>query len=278
MNKIGARLAAAALAGSVLAVGQLPMTASATTTPTVSIAAKSRLVSVQKATGHVLVIYADGNFSNAAISGSITNGTAGDIVKLYAQQFPFKTPAAPVGTPVTLSTTGTSPYSFTATPTFATHYQVELFASDGTTLLATSSTVTVYVATLGLGITGFTRCHRPTCHETLHLRLVVPSSALHSEMARKWYPYFGIKFSTTGVPRPKTVSLGAAHARVLSTKKISGHEYAVTWTYTFFIGNHGYNWIAAICQRDIEAKDGLNLPGHHGCGNKTIRTSTAYIG
>lgn len=279
MNKRGARLAVAALAGGIVVVGYVPTIASAAPTPKISIAAKSKLTGVTKATGYVLVVFSAGKFSKATISGSITNGTAGEIAKLYAQQFPFKKPAAPVGAPITLSTTGTSPYSFTVTPTFATHYKVKLFASNGTTLLTTSSTVTVYDASLGLGFVGAKPCHRPVCHETLHFKIVVPPSALHSEMARKWHFYFGIKLSRTGAPSaPKTLRLGAGHAHLLSTRKVNGHEYAVSWTYTFFVGNDGYNWVPNLCQRDVEAKDGLNLPGHHGCGNKTIPTNLAYLG
>jgi len=278
MNKIGARLAVAALAGGIV-VGYVPTIASAAPTPQIGIAAKSPLTGVTKATGYVLVVFSAGKFSKATISGSITNGTAGEIAKLYAQQFPFKKPAAPIGAPITLSTTGTSRYSFTVTPTFATHYKVKLFASNGTTLLTTSSTVTVYDADLGLGFTGFKPCHRPVCHETLHFKIVVPPSALHSEMARKWYFYFGIRLSTTGEPpAPKTLRLGAGHAHLLSTRKVNGHEYAVSWTYTFRIGNDGYHWLPNLCQRDIESKDGLNLPGHHGCGNKRIRANLAYLG
>jgi hypothetical protein len=278
MNKIGARLAVAALAGGIV-VAYMPTIASAAPTPKIGIAAKSKLTGVTKATGYVLVVYSAGKFSKATISGSITNGAAGEIAKLYAQQFPFKKPAAPVDAPITLSSTGTSPYSFTVSPTFATHYKVELFASNGTTLLTTSSTVTVYVASLGLGFVGFKPCHRPVCHETLHFKTVVPPSALRSEMARKWYFYFGIRLSTTGTPKaPKILRLGAGHAHLLSTRKVNGHEYTVSWTYTFRIGRDGYYWIPNLCQRDVEAKDGLNLPGHHSCGNKTIPTSLAYLG
>ena len=278
MNKISARLAVAALAGGIV-VGYVPTIASAASTPKISIAAKSKLTGVTKATGFVLVVFTDGKFSKATISGSITNGTAGEIAKLYAQQFPFKKPAAPVDSPITLSSTGTSPYSFTVTPTFATHYMVKLFASNGTTLLATSSTVTVYDSDLGLGFTGAKRCRRPVCHQTLHFKIVAPPSALHSEMARKWYLYFGLRLSTTGEPPPpKTLRLGAGHAHLLSTRKVNGHEYVVNFTYSFRIGNDGYFWISNLCQRDIEAKDGLNLPGHHSCGNKTIPANIPYLG
>ena len=171
------------------------------------------------------------------------------------------------------------PRRFTVTPTFATHYMVKLFASDGTTLLATSSTVTIYDAGLGLGFVGAKPRHRPVCHETLHFKTVVPPSALHSEMARKWYFYFGIRLSATGVPpAPKTLRLGAGQAHLVSTRKVNSHEYAVSWTYTFRVGHDGYYWLPNLCQRDIEAKDGLNLPGHHSCGNKTIPANLAYLG
>jgi hypothetical protein len=65
---------------------------------------------------------------------------------------------------------------------------------------------------------------------------------------------------------------------VVSTRRLNGHEYAVTWTYTFFIGNNAFNWLFNLCQRDVEAKDGLNLPGHHSCGNKTIPSNIPYLG
>lgn len=278
MNRFSARLAVAALAGG-LVFGYLPTIASAAPTPKISIAAKSKLTGVTKATGDVLVVFSDGQFSKATISGSIANGTAGEIAKLYAQQFPFKKLAVPVGAPIRLSRTGTSSYSFSVTPTFATHYKVRLFASNGTTFLTTSPTVSVYDASLGLGFVGVKRCHRPVCHETLHFNTVVPPSALHSEMTKKWYFYFGINLSRTGAPRaPKTLRLGAGSAHLLSTRKVNGHEYAVSWSYTFRIGNDGYFWLPAICQRDIEAKDGLNLPGHHSCGNRTIPSNIPYLG
>jgi hypothetical protein len=60
---------------------------------------------------------------------------------------------------------------------------------------------------------------------------------------------------------------------------VNGHEFAVTLTFSFFIGNHGYHFLFTACQRDTEAKDGLNLPGHHGCGTlRSVSRHRAYLG
>jgi hypothetical protein len=274
MKHIGARLAVAAVTGALVAAPQAPAFAATAAAPTISITAKSAL---PKITGDVLVVWRS-SAKSATISGSITNGVAGEIVKLYAQQFPFKNPAAPIGTPITLSTTGTSPYSFTATPTLATRYRVKLFASDGVTVLATSTRVTVYVAS-NAHISGFRPCSRPTCHERFHIRVLVPASTLRTEKGKKWYEYFGIRFSRTGIPRPRILTLGAGHPHFSPARKLNSHEFAVSLTFSFFVGNHGYNFLFFPCQRDTEAKDGLNLPGHHGCGTlRSISSHRIYLG
>ena len=55
--------------------------------------------------------------------------------------------------------------------------------------------------------------------------------------------------------------------------------YAVTIKFTFRIGNRGYFYEFNACQPDTEAKDGLNLPGHHGCGTlKEISSKRPYLG
>ena len=280
MNKIGARLAAVGLlAGLLAAAPMVPASAAPRTTPTITIKATSALRNVTKQTGDVLVIFRS-SAQSATIAGSITGAASGEAVQLFAQQFPFKTAPAPVGSPVTLSTTGTVPYTLTATPTLATHYTVELFtdSSESTPALATSPRVTVYVASHGI-LSGGSICSRPTCHEKFHIRVLVPASTLRIEKAKKWYVYFGIRFSSTGIPRPRTLRLGAGHPHVSAARKLNGHEFAVTLTLSFFVGLHGYHFLFFPCQRDTEAKDGLNLPGHHGCGTlRSISSHRAYLG
>jgi hypothetical protein len=276
MKHIGARLAVAAVTGALIAAPQVPAFAATAAAPTISITAKSALPRI---TGDVLVVWRSSSAGSATISGSITNGVAGEIVKLYARQFPFTKPAAPIGTPITLTTNGTSPYSFTATPTLATRYTVKLFASaTATTPLATSTRVTVFVAS-NAHIGGFRLCSRPICHERFHIRVLVPASTLRTEKGKKWHDYFGIRFSRTGLLRPRTLTLGAGHPHFSPARKLNSHEFAVTLTLSFFVGNHGYNFLIFPCQRDTEAKDGLNLPGHHGCGTlRTISSHRIYLG
>jgi hypothetical protein len=275
MKHFGARLAVAVVAGAVLAAPQLPALATPATTPTITIAAKSTF---QKVTGDVFVVYRAGSASSATISGSIASATAGEIVKVYAKQFPFSTAAAPVGTPITLSTTGTDPYSFSVTPTLATRYKVELFASDGTTLLAVSPRVTVFVAVHSI-LSGGGRCARPTCSQTYHYRTVLPALAFRIERSKRWYSYFGVRLNATHIPpAPRTIRLGAGHVRVSATRKLNGHEYAVTFTFRFFIGRNAAHWAFNFCQKDTEAKDGLGLPGHHGCGLTFISSHRYYLG
>ena len=62
-------------------------------------------------------------------------------------------------------------------------------------------------------------------------------------------------------------------------RKINPQEYAVTIKFTFRIGNDGYRYWFFPCQRDTVAKDGLNLPGHHGCGTlHEIGSTRLYLG
>ena len=276
MKKIGARLAVAAVTGALVAAPQVPAFAATRTTVTISITAKSAL---PKVTRDVWVIYRS-SWGSATISGTISTGTAGQAVQLFAQRFRAKMPT-PLGSPVVLSTTGTAlPYSFKVTPTLATHYTVELFtdSTESMPALATSAPATVYVAAHHK-FSGGNRCARPTCHETYHLRVVLPASALRTEKAKKWYVYFGIRYSRTGIPLPRTLRLGAGHVHVSPPRRISSHAFAVTLTFSFFIGNRGARWAFFPCTKDTEAKDGLGLPGHHGCGTlRTVSINRVYLG
>jgi len=278
MKKPGIRIATMALAAGMVTLAQLPALAAATSTsPSVTIAATSNL---PKETGDVWVIYQDPvKYSAANIAGAISNGTTGNVVKLYAQQFPFKKAAVPTGAPITLTATGTTPYSFKASPSLATRYQVKLFAtSTSATPLATSAVTTVYVwAQHRYG--GLKPCRRPTCHQTVHVRIILPASTLRTERKKHVYVYFGIRLSTQGAPPPPSrITLGGGGARVVSVQKVNTHQYEITITFAFHIGNDGYYFEFDACQKDSEAVDGLNLPGKHGCGRKSISTSINYLG
>jgi hypothetical protein len=276
MRRPWRRAAVAAVAGAAAIAAQFTVIAPAQAAgPAITIAATSKLPAV---TGSHFVIYRGGTYSRATIHGAVTGGAAGEVAALYGQQFPYTKPAARLGA-ITLKTSAKTAYSFTVTPTLATHYAVRLFASPtATTPMATSPVQNVYVANLQ-SFTAAQKCARPVCHETLHVYTWVPSAALKFEMGKHVYPYFGINLGGVSIPPPpKWLYLNAGHAHVAALRKISADEYEVTVSFSFTIGSDSYFWLWAECQRDAVSKDGLGLPGYHGCGGNRISVNTFYIG
>ena len=267
----------ATLAGSAAMAAQLAAVVPAqAATPTVTVAATS---SSPPVTGDVFVVFRGGKYGSARIHGTITGAAAGEVATLYAQRFPYTTAARPVSS-IALSVTGTrTTYSFTVTPTLATRYQVKIFASkSATTPLATSPRQNLYVMNSGW-TTGGKTCGRPVCHETLHLFTVLPSTALRVEMSKPFYPYFGINLSTAGTPPPpRWLYLNAGDASVSGARRISAGEYERTLTFSFTVGNDGYDWDWTVCVKDTVSRDGLGLPGSHGCGAGRVLRTVSYLG
>lgn len=274
------RAAAMALAGTAAIAAQLtgviPAQAAA---PTITIFATSKLPVV---TGDVWVVYrGGGQYGSATIHGKISGAAAGEVAALYAQQFPYKKLPVRLGS-VTLKSS-TPVYSFPVTPDLATHYAVKLFASGtARAAMATSKVQNVYVLPKG-NVTGGKSCQndRPVCHETYHLYTIVPPSALRTEMGKHFYPYVGVSLSPTSVPPPpKWLYLNAYHSSVTTGHRISAGEYANVFTFRFTIGNDGasFNW--DICLRGTVSKDGMGLPGSHGCGylRRVSGTNIPFLG
>ena len=245
----------------------------------IAIDAESRLAKV--AGTYVYVGYRSGRDASAQISGEIQGVSSGQVAKLYAQQFPFDSLPSEVSSQ-TLSPPGsatTADYAFTVTPSLETRYTVKVFGSaKSTNVLATSQVSTVYV-------TGWTfssqdvRCERPVCHEHFTIKVQVPPEAIDSEIAKAWYPYFGIRLGPDKAPpAPKVQVLNAAGASVSSSHKISADTYQLTIDFSFTIGNKAYSWNWSACSRDTVDQNGLGVPGHHGCGDARIRTSLKYAG
>jgi hypothetical protein len=268
----------ATLTGSAAIAAQLAAVVPAqAATPTITVTATSRIPAV---TGDVFVIFKNRTYGSARIHGTITGGTAGEVATLYAQRFPYSTAAKPVRS-ITLSATGpTAGYSFTVAPTLATRYQVKVFARKGaTTALAISARQNLYVVADGY-FTGGKNCGRPVCRMTLHIYTIVPRSTLAVEMSKHLYPYVGLNLTTANgtPPPPKWLYLNAGHARVTAARRISATEFEMTLTFSATVGNDGYylqwNW----CVKDTQHKDGLGLPGTHGCGVSRIRPNVSYLG
>jgi hypothetical protein len=267
----------AALTGSAAVAAQLAGVVPAqAATPAITVAATSSIPAV---TGDVFVVFQGGTYGSARIHGTITGVTAGEVATLYAQRFPYTTAAKPVRS-ITLSGTGpATAYSFTVAPTLATRYQVKVFASkSATTPSATSRTQNLYVVVNGR-VTGVKTCGRPVCHETLRIYTIVPSSALGVEMSKPFYPYFGINLTTAGTPSPpRWLYLDAGHASVSGARRISAGEFERTLTFSFTIGNDGFYWGWTVCTKDAVSRDGLGLPGSHGCGARRVLRTVSYLG
>jgi hypothetical protein len=245
---------------------------------TVSIKAQS---SFKPVSGDTFVLFAEGKDSRVTLKGSISGAATGDVAVLYAQQWPYK--KAPVQVPgqnTTLTVTGGAAvsYSFTAVPQLATRYSVEVLASlSSTTALGSSKVVPVYVIAGGKA-TGLSQCGRPTCRETWHLYTIVPASLYKAESAKRVYFYFGLNLSRTGEPKPPRYLYLDHSASISKVKRINKSEFERTITWSFKIGDDGYYWLPAACTKDSESKDGLNLPGSHGCGDRRIPSSISYLG
>jgi hypothetical protein len=54
--------------------------------------------------------------------------------------------------------------------------------------------------------------------------------------------------------------------------------FKYTITYSFTIGNHSFTPGFNFCTKDTESKDGLGLPGSHGCGASRVPASQSYLG
>jgi serine/threonine-protein kinase len=245
---------------------------------TVPIKAKSAQSPVD---GYVFVYYQDGKQASAEISGDLSKPADGEVVRLYAQQFPFTQPPAPAGETLVQPAGAAAGYQFQVTPSLATRYHVELFrSSTASAPLAASAVSTVYVA-LGGPTSTAPDCpqNQATCHITVQLASLAPPAALAAEMAKPVSVYFGITQAASKPPAdPKVLTLGAGGARVTAKRRVSANKYSLTVTFTFAPGNGYYNWQALTCSRDTEAADGIGLPGHHGCGDQHVPLQYNYLG
>jgi serine/threonine-protein kinase len=231
--------------------------------------------------GNAFVGYQDATDASAKITGQVTNAVSGEVAELYAQQFPFTSAPAPVGS-VDLSPSGsTAQYSFQATPTLATRYTVEVFqSSSAATPLATEGAGTIYVVMNQPGQKTRT-CAGQECKETQTVTVYVPASALSTQMSEPIYTYWAITYSSSGQPpAPQTVQLGAGDPVVSTPQQISADEYQFTLTFSFSTNGESTEFAWRHCTKSLEAQDGIGLPGagSNGCGSQTIQESMTYIG
>jgi len=233
-------------------------------------------------TGDVLVTYNRGSHSIATLSGSVKGALGGQVVRLYARQFPYTGPPVVAGSAALNPVDGTAAYSFKVTPALATRYQVLVFSgATATAPIGESGVTTVYV---GLGrpplhvncVTG-----QPVCSIKVAETFYAPPSIVQKEMSKHWYIYFGVNTQPgdSYPPQPAAMELGADHSTVSDPRRTGADSFTLTITFSY---NHGDDWSTFVwdaCAQDTEQQDGFGLPGSHSCGTESaIPTTTPYLG
>jgi hypothetical protein len=277
MSRIWRWVAPMAVAGGLVAAsGAVPAQAASTTSLSVTIKAKNP--GYPNIGRDTIVFYGNKLVENADISGAVTGATAGDVVTLLAK--PFKAKGfAPTGKPQTL-TASTQDYSFSVRPTLATAYEAQV--TTGSTVDATSAVQFVYVGLLQVvGKNGYHyKCDHVGCTLSITTRTLVPASAYRTEAAKRWYLYLAVSRSRgkpSEVP-PKYLPRVTKNASASKATRVSATDFQVV--FKFWIAYDGKNFypFPDACTKDVEAKDGIGLPGHHGCGASKISTASFYIG
>jgi hypothetical protein len=276
MSRIWRLAAPVAVAGGLIAAGVAPAAqAASSATPTISITATSPHYPGAvhgKVDGFAVAIYKTSfkHFNTALISGTVTGALANDTATLLAEPFGAKTftPAAP---PVTLTGAASEPVSFNVVPSLATRYKVQVMT--GTTVTATSAAQTVYV-TEGLNATHFRqKCTRTVCTFTYRLFELMPRSAYNTEVKKHLYLYERVGRPTL----PRFFSLTTS-AKASMARKINAGEFERNLTFFIKLGRGTTRWNTSQCTKDTESRDGIGLPGHHGCGAKRFSAKAIYLG
>jgi hypothetical protein len=272
-------IAPIAVAGGLIASGTIPAAEASPAAVTITINATSpnypHLPAKDhgKVDGFAIVVYKHGAAGTAVINGTVTTTATNDTAALLAKPFGKKLYAR-VGSPVTLTPSGgVAPYSFSVTPSLATQYKVQVSGADS----ATSSPVPVYVTASGSAPKKYVhfKCNRALTRCVLSIRFytMLPASAFKTESRKHVYLYLAL-----GDPRPpKNYTLStASHAS--KAKRVNSGKYWETLTWIIPVRNARTTFIPNACTKDTESKDGMGLPGRHGCGNRHVPRSAIYLG
>ena len=229
-----------------------------------------------KVAGRALVAYKAAGHDRGTVSGTVTGNLAGDVVSLRARPFRATTFKA-TGQQVTLTAAGTGSYSFSVQPSLATSYQVQVSTTAGatSTVDASSGPVTVYVEASGHGFKPHQKCTSTTCRYWYTASTVLPASAYRTESRKHVYMYLAQWYSAKHPAKWFYLSRTATTSKV---KRISSGEYELTYTWHVHLRTGQNYWLPLSCTRDSLAKDGLGLPGGHGCGAKRVSTKVTYLG
>jgi hypothetical protein len=261
--------------GALMTAGAAPAEAASQSGYSVTIGATGSAVGAVhgKIDGYALVEYKTAGHDNGTVSGSVSGALSGDTVTLLAKPFKAHSFKATRQTS-TVSAAGTATYSFSVTPSLATSYEVQV--STGTTVDKTSASVTVYVTPGGHAGKAHIKCSSASsCTEKYSSDTLLPASAYRTEAAKHVYFYLATFASLRHLPKWLYLSTASSASK---PKRINAGEFEVTLTWRISLAHGQKYWIPVACTKDTETKDGLGLPGHHGCGAKKVSATAAYIG
>jgi hypothetical protein len=273
-----AAVAGTIMAGAVVAGPGIPAQAAGQAAYHVTIGARGTAFgSVKgKVAGRALVAYKAAGHDRGTISGTVTGNQAGDVVSLLAE--PFRASAyKPVGQQVTLTSAGSGSYSFAVQPSLATGYKVRVTTTTGTTTTvdATSALAMVYVEASGHGFRPHQKCTSTTCRYWYTASTVLPASAYKTESRKHVFMYLAQWYSAKHKAKWFYRSRTATTSKV---KRINSGEFELTYTWHVQLRTGQNYWLPLSCTKDSVAKDGLGLPGRHGCGAKRISVKATYLG
>ena len=221
------------------------------------------------------VAYGEPN-SVAALDGEVANSVPGEVVRLYAQQFPYASPPVAVQS-LTLKQANGSPYQFLVAPTVATRYQVMLLRSaSATTPLAVSASKTVYM----IGYTKYSvgsllRCTGVPvmdCTQTIGITIFYPPSEIAAAMSKPTHLYTALVTSGSSL---SALRLDSATS-LSSPQRIADNAYTMTATFPeqLKIGDFPQFGFCTVLTESSEL--GSAWPTKPGCGRKEHRRSGPF--
>jgi hypothetical protein len=185
-------------------------------------------------------------------------------VLLEAEVFPFTHSYRKLASK-RVSAAGT--YSFSARPSHATHYRV-VVSHDGN--IVTSAPISVYVDDRVLKLS-CNLCSVGAAPGSHTLTVYYSGKAPPGDVAVRGpvYFYYGV---VEGATPPRKIGL----VRKAALRR-HGHtlSYSIRYRVDFPVAPFEFRVVA--CFRNAEAKDGVGLPGHHHCGDKTL-SRQQYLG
>lgn len=191
----------------------------------------------------------------------------GVTVVLEANRFPFRAGYHSVSS---ARANSAGDYSLSARPSHATRYRA--LVGGGAQRLR-SAAVSVYVEdrVSVLSCSLCTGTNAPGSH-TLMVKYSAQAPPGKIAVRGPVYFYYGL---VDGSNPPSKINLA---------KKVSLHRSGHTLSYSFGYGvdfpASPFQFRVAACFRDDESKDGVGLPGHHHCGDRTLSRQQylAYLG